>query len=152
MNTGQNQPSLPNAAEMRSVQRQFSESLRDLQSMRGKLGGNPEDQAEIQKLLREMSALDPSKFNGNPALVDQMRAQLLPVLEQLELKLRRDLEGKEGANEARSATPDRVPSGYADQVAEYFRRLSKGTAASGNGASGNAASGNGTSNIAPKKN
>jgi hypothetical protein len=46
----------------------------------------------------------------------------------LELKLRRDVEGKEGSGEARSATPDRVPSGYADQVAEYFRRLSKGSA------------------------
>jgi hypothetical protein len=76
-----------------------------------------------------MAALDPSKFRGNPALVEQMRAQLLPVLEQLELKLRRDLEGKEANGEARSATPDRVPSGYSEQVAEYFRRLSKGSAA-----------------------
>jgi hypothetical protein len=129
INTGQNQPSLPNAGEVRSVERNFSQSLRELESMRGKLGGNEQDQAEIKKLLQEMAALDPNKFKGNPALVDQMRAQLLPVLEQLELKLRRDLEGKEGANEAKSATPDRVPSGYADQVAEYFRKLSKGSVA-----------------------
>jgi len=54
-----------------------------------------------------------------------MRAQLLPVLEQLELKLRRDLEDKQGEGQARSATPDRVPSGYAEQVADYFRRLSR---------------------------
>jgi hypothetical protein len=114
---------------VRSVERNFSQSLRELESMRGKLGGNEQDQAEIKKLLQEMAALDPNKFKGNPALVDQMRAQLLPVLEQLELKLRRDLEGKEGANEAKSATPDRVPSGYADQVAEYFRKLSKGSVA-----------------------
>ena len=129
INTGQNQPNLPNAGEVRSVERNFSQSLRDLESMRGKLGGNEQDQAEIKKLLQEMAALDPNKFKGNPAMVEQMRSQLLPVLEQLELKLRRDLEGKEGANEARSATPDRVPSGYADQVAEYFRKLSKGNAA-----------------------
>lgn len=128
MNTGNRDVSLPNSAEIRGVERNFSQSMRDLESMRGKLGGTPEDQAEIQKLMREMSALDPNKFKGNPALVDQMRSQLLPVLEQLELKLRRDLDGKEVSGEARSATPDRVPSGYADQVAEYFRRLSKGNA------------------------
>ncbi len=126
MNTGQNQPGMPTAGEVRSVERNFSQSLRDLESMRGKLGGNEQDQAEIKKLLQEMAALDPNKFKGNPAMVEQMRGQLLPVLEQLELKLRRDLEGKEGANEARSATPDRVPSGYSEQVAEYFRKLSKG--------------------------
>lgn len=129
MNSGQNQPNLPNAPEVRSIERNFSQSLRDLEQMRGRLGSTPEDQAEIQKLLKDMAALDPNRFKGNPALVDQMRSQLLPVLEQLELKLRRDAEGKEGSGEARSATPDRVPSGYADQVAEYFRRLSKGSAA-----------------------
>lgn len=129
MNSGQYQPNLPNAPEMRNVERQFSQSLRDLESMRGKLGGTPEDQAEIKKLLSDMSALDPNKFKGNPALVEQMRSQLLPLLEQLELKLRREVEAKEANGEARSATPDRVPSGYADQVAEYYRRLSKGTAA-----------------------
>lgn len=129
MNSGQYQPNLPNAPEMRNVERQFSQSLRDLESMRGKLGGTPEDQAEIKKLLSDMSALDPNKFKGNPALVEQMRSQLLPLLEQLELKLRREVEAKEANGEARSATPDRVPNGYADQVAEYYRRLSKGAIA-----------------------
>jgi hypothetical protein len=129
MNTGQVQPNVGNAPEVRNIERAFSQSLRDLQSLRGRLGGAEQDQAEIQKLLRDMAALDPSKFRGNPALVEQMRSQLLPVLEQLELKLRRDLEGKEAVGQARSATPDRVPSGYSEQVAEYFRRLSKGYSA-----------------------
>ncbi|WP_035957885.1 hypothetical protein [Bryobacter aggregatus] len=130
MNMGERQPGLPNAAEMRGMQQNFSQGLRDLEANRNRLGSTPEDQAEIQKLLREMAALDPNRFKGNPALVEQMRSQLLPVLEQLELKLRREMDAKEAGSQARSATPDRVPTGYADQVAEYFRRLSKGSATS----------------------
>jgi hypothetical protein len=122
----------PTPDSMRTIERSYQQALRDLQGVRPNAEGNRDggaaDQAEMQKLLREMAALDPSRFRGNPALVDQMRSQLLPVLEQLELKLRRDLEGKEGQNDARSATPERVPEGYANQVAEYFRRLSKGSA------------------------
>lgn len=128
MNTGEFQPNLPSTPEMRGMQQQFSQSLRDLEGMRNRLGASPEDQAEIQKLIRDMAALDPNRFKGNPALVEQLRSQLLPVLEQLELKLRREVDSKETGSEARSGTPDRVPNGYADQVAEYFRRLSKGTA------------------------
>lgn len=132
MNTGERnyqgpRGMMPSADTMRTVERGFQQSLRDLEQMRGKFSGQAEDQAEYQKLLRDMAALDPSRFRGNPALVEQMRSNLLPVLEQLELKLRRDLEGKEAKNDARSATPDRVPNGYADQVAEYYRRLSKGS-------------------------
>lgn len=129
MNPGDRQFAVPQAGEMRSVERNFAQSLRELESMRGQLGGTKEDQAEFQKLLRDMASLDPNKFKGNPAMLEQMRSQLLPVLEQLELKLRREQEAKEAGNEARSATPDRVPLGYADQVAEYYRRLSKGNPA-----------------------
>jgi hypothetical protein len=133
MNMGDYQAQVPNGIDgndLRGIERNFSQGLRDLESMRNRLGSTPEDQAEIQKLLRDMAALDPSKFKGNPALVEQMRSQLLPVLEQLELKLRRDLEAKEASGEAKSATPDRVPTGYSDQVAEYFRRLSRTAAPS----------------------
>jgi hypothetical protein len=51
--------------------------------------------------------------------------QLLVQLEQVELELRRSLEGG-GAAEVRSGASDRVPPGYQEAVAEYFRRLSQG--------------------------
>jgi hypothetical protein len=56
-------------------------------------------------------------------LLELMRTQVLPNIEQLELQLRRKLEGKDG--EARTTAVERVPQGYGDAVAEYFRRLSK---------------------------
>jgi hypothetical protein len=72
-----------------------------------------------------MQRIDPKKFAGNPELVEQLRSQVLAGLEQLELQLRRQLDTQQ-AGSARTGTPQRVPAGYADAVAEYFRKLSKG--------------------------
>lgn len=139
MNTGSARPlefngMQPSADAMRAIERNYQQSLRDLQELRNRKRADSEggtlsaaDQAELQKMLQEMAALDPSRFRNNPALLEQMRTRMLPLLEQLELKLRRDLDGSVGQSDARSATVDRVPTGYADQVAEYFRRLSQGS-------------------------
>ena len=50
---------------------------------------------------------------------------VLPVSTSLSLgQLRRMLDGEQGAY-VRSGSTEPVPPGYADAVAEYFRRLSK---------------------------
>jgi hypothetical protein len=72
-----------------------------------------------------MQRIDPSRFPGNPGLLEQLRSQILPNMEQLEIQLRRKLEEKQGG-QVRTAAGDQIPSGYADAVAEYFRKLSKG--------------------------
>jgi hypothetical protein len=72
-----------------------------------------------------MQAIDPKKFAGNPEMVERLRQSLLPNLERLELQLRRRLEETPGGA-VRSALPDQIPAGYADKVAEYFRKLSRG--------------------------
>ena len=48
---------------------------------------------------------------------------VLAQVEQIELMLRRKVDGQEGS--VRSATPQAVPPGYSNAVAEYFRKLSK---------------------------
>jgi hypothetical protein len=45
-------------------------------------------------------------------------------VDKLELQLRRELDDKE-PGQIRSGDSLRVPSGYKDAVAEYFRRLSQ---------------------------
>ena len=107
------------------VQRIYNQSLRELRAMRQEFADSPETRQEIERLLREMQRLDPARFPGNPALVEKMRAQVLPALEQLELRLRAEVEQRDGAL-ARAGVSDKVPPGYADAVAEYFRRLSRG--------------------------
>lgn len=88
------------------------------------MGENGELSKEVNDLMKEMSRIDPSKFPGNPELIEQIRTQILPNIENLELQMRRQLEGTSGS--VRSSAGDRVPQGYGEAAAEYFRRLSKG--------------------------
>jgi hypothetical protein len=46
-------------------------------------------------------------------------------VEGVELQLRRMTDDKNGGGTVRSGTGETVPPGFADAVAEYFRRLSK---------------------------
>jgi hypothetical protein len=80
---------------------------------------------EVNDLIREMQRIDPARFKGNPELVEQLRAQVLAGIEQLELQLRRKLEDQQGG-QVRNSSAKPGPQGYQESVAEYFRRLSKG--------------------------
>jgi hypothetical protein len=71
-----------------------------------------------------MERLDPSRFPGNPALVEQLHSQVLADVDKLELQLRRQLDDKD-AGQVRSGDTKTVPQGYEESVAEYYRRLSK---------------------------
>ncbi len=79
---------------------------------------------QVQDLIRQMQRLDPSRFPGNPALVEQLHSQVLADVDKLELQLRRQLDDKQ-AGQVRSGDSTTVPAGYEDSVAEYYRRLSK---------------------------
>ena len=106
--------------------RAWREGMQNLTELRSAAADAPETQREIDAMIQEMKKLDPNKFQGNPALLEQMRTQFLPGLEQLELKLRRDYEAPQTGT-VRSGVQERIPAGYADQVADYFRRLSRGS-------------------------
>jgi hypothetical protein len=85
---------------------------------------NPDAARELQSLIREMQQLDPSKFPGNPDLLDKLRNNVLAGLEHLELQLRRKVD-EQNTGQVRSGTSVPVPAGYQESVAEYFRRLSR---------------------------
>jgi hypothetical protein len=79
----------------------------------------------MEDLIRQMQNLDPSRFRGNPELIERIRAQFLPALEQMELQLRRKVNDSQGEG-VRATGSEAAPDGYAEAVAEYFRRLSRG--------------------------
>jgi hypothetical protein len=128
MNRGDRQPApggVPTQpTDIQSVERLHRESLRDLGRLQQSLEGNPEVTRDIQELIREMQRLDPSRFPGNPEMVERLRYQVLAGIEQVELRLRRMLDEQAGGN-VRSTASQPVPAGYAEAVAEYFRRLSR---------------------------
>lgn len=128
MNRGDLQVGSGSAAQQRGsaeqAARAYSEGLQGLRQLRQQLADSPDSRAEVDRLIQEMQRIDPNRFPGNPQLVEKMRTQVLPALEQLELQLRRELDGAESGL-ARSSGTDRIPAGYDQAVAEYFRRLGK---------------------------
>ena len=119
---GVERPSSPDSSA--SIERALQEAMRELNGLRQELRGEPAPLADVQELIRELQRLGPGRFPGNPALVEQLRTQVLTSVDKLELQLRRELDEKE-PGQIRSGDSLQVPSGYKDAVAEYYRRLSK---------------------------
>src|ERR1700732_2340241 len=112
----------PNPAD---TQREIDQGLNLLNQVRAVVQDSPETRAQLQSLIDQMRKLDPSRFPGNPALVEQMHQQLVSSVDALELQLRRQLEESKGGT-IRNTDPTKVPAGYQDSVAEYYRKLSGG--------------------------
>jgi hypothetical protein len=131
MNTGNNHywgqlpsPASPDTAPI-PPERAYREGVAELDRLRQTLKDDPESLRQVQELIHEMQGLDPNRFPGNPALVEQLRGQVLSDVDKLELQLRRNLDGKQ-AGEVRNSESLPIPPGYEDAVAAYFRRLSNG--------------------------
>ena len=110
----------PNPAD---TQRDIDQGLGVLNQLRSAVQDSPEARQQLQALIDQMRALDPRRFQGNPALVEQMHQQLVSEVDALELQLRRQLEESQGGT-IRNSDPTKVPAGYQASVAEYYRKLS----------------------------
>jgi len=131
MNNGDRQANLPNGG-LNGLERTYREGMRDLQQLRQAIGQQQQGQQsggddlgkDVEALIRQMQQIDPSKFPGNPELVERIRSQVLPAMEQLEVQLRRQVE-EQNSGQVKTGTGGKIPQGYSDAVAEYYRRLGK---------------------------
>ena len=105
----------------RDTEQNYRQQMRELDRLRQMVQGDAGASKEVRDLTREMQALDPSRFPGNPAMVEHMHREMLSSIDRIELQLKNG----SAAAEARSGKPDVIPAGYQDSVAEYYRRLSK---------------------------
>jgi hypothetical protein len=94
----------------------YRHTLRELET-------NPQIGKDMRDMIHDMYQLDPLS-PGNAEMMKRIEAQMLGGVEQIELQLRRMLDDPQGGT-VRSGSTEPVPPGYADAVAEYFRRLSK---------------------------
>jgi hypothetical protein len=118
-------PPTPNGTNPADAQRVIEQGMGELNQLRQIAKGDPTAEKQIQDLAQELQKLDPSRFVGNPTMVEELHAKVLNDVDKLELQLRRDPnEPQEG--QVRTAKQPNVPAGYEDAVAEYYRRLSKG--------------------------
>jgi hypothetical protein len=108
------------SANPADTERIFQQEMRQLSQLRQMTHDDPETAKEVAELTRQMQHLDPGRFPGNPAMVEQMHREVLSSVDRLELELER-----QGATpDVRTAKPDAVPAGYQDAVADYYKRLS----------------------------
>ncbi|MFB3828618.1 MAG: DUF4175 family protein [Bryobacteraceae bacterium] len=114
MNRGDRQPP-PGGVDL---ERTIREGARVLARLRQALAASPELARNVDALIREMQRLDPKRFPGNPQLLERLTSQVAG----LEVELRRQLDN---GSTVRGASSEPPPPGYADAVAEYFRRLSR---------------------------
>jgi hypothetical protein len=110
----------PNPAD---TQREIAQGLDLLNQVRPAVQESPEARQQLQALIDQMRNLDPKRFTGNPALVEQMHQQLLSSVDALELQLRHQLDESRGGT-IRNTDPAKIPAGYQDSVADYYRKLS----------------------------
>ncbi|MGB2629015.1 MAG: hypothetical protein WAK20_19680 [Candidatus Acidiferrum sp.] len=128
-NTGNNrygqseQPTAPRDTSGNPVdtERTFRESMRALNQLRQTVRDDPEASKEVAELARQMQLLDPSRFPGNPVMLEQMHREVLGSVDRLELQLQRDA----ASTQARTGKSSAIPEGYQESVAEYYKRLSK---------------------------
>jgi hypothetical protein len=103
------------------TERMYRQGMRELSQLRHMVQDDSQATRDVQDLTQQMHHLDPSRFPGNPAMVEEMYREVLSSVDRIELQLQRD-----GAPpEARTGKPYAVPAGYQDSVAEYYRRLSE---------------------------
>jgi hypothetical protein len=130
MNTGNNvynygqMPSPPNGNANPVPEQAYRDSMAQLDQLRQSVKDDPDAVRQVQDLIREMQRLDPSRFPGNPAMVEELHNRVLGDVDKLELQLRRATDAKQ-SGQVHSTDSQPVPAGYEDAVADYFRRLSK---------------------------
>jgi hypothetical protein len=105
-------------------QRMLNDASRGLAEMRSQFKDDPNLTRQITDVEREISRLRVGDISSQE-LQNRLNREILPNLEALELQLRKQAEQDSGG-QVRSAATDKVPPGYTDAVAEYFRKLSKG--------------------------
>jgi hypothetical protein len=129
INTGNNhydearQRSVPTGASgnFQDDERTYQQGVRGLNQLRQMVQGDAQVAKEVRELARQMQQLDPTRFPGNPAMVEQMHHEVLSSLDRIELQLQRD----GSTTEAHTGKPSSVPAGYEDSVADYYKRLSR---------------------------
>jgi hypothetical protein len=118
---GHDQPAPTDASgNPADTEREFAQRMRELNQLRQMVASDPQAAKDVADLTRQMQNLDPSRFPGNPAMVEQLHHEMLSAVDKLELQLQR----QNLSSSARAGKPNTIPAGYQESVAEYYRRLS----------------------------
>ena len=108
-------------------QNNYTQTLGTLRQLEQQAQGNdPAMVKDLQSLIRDMQRLNPTTYANDPLLAERIQSTLMGGIQQVEMELRRKVEEANGTGSVRSPGGEKVPQGYQDKVADYYRKLSKG--------------------------
>ena len=103
----------------------YNQTLQTLRQLQQQAQGNdPAMVQDLQNLIRDMQRLNPNTYANDPLLAERIQSTLMGGIQQVEMELRRKVEESNGTGSVRSAGGEKVPQGYQDKVADYYRKLS----------------------------
>ena len=107
-------------------QNNYAQTLQTLRQLQQQAQGNdPAMVQDLQNLIRDMQRLNPNNYANDPLLAERIQSTLMGNIQQVEMELRRKVEDANGNGSVRSPGGEKVPQGYQDKVADYYRKLSK---------------------------
>jgi len=112
--------------DIRQIQREYAERMRQLDEIRTALGPNDPMVRDLAQIAAAMRVQMGNKYPGDPAEIQKLAEQIIDPLKNLELELSRRLEIMTAKDNVRSAKEDDVPSNYQKLVYEYYKRLASG--------------------------
>jgi hypothetical protein len=115
----------PSPVRPEDFQNTYRDTVQSLGQLERQAQADPNMLKDIQALMRDLQRLDPYTYANDPLLAERIHAALVSGVEQVEMELRRKVDETTGNGSVRSPGGETVPQGYADAVAEYFRKLSK---------------------------
>jgi hypothetical protein len=123
---GTGDPRDPRTGNVRpeDFQNNYTQTLQTLRQLEQQAGNDPAMVKDLQNLIRDMQRLSPSAYGNDPLLTERIQTALMGSVQQVEMELRRKVEDASGTGSVRSAGGEKVPQGYQDKVAEYYRKLS----------------------------
>jgi hypothetical protein len=110
--------------DARQFQREARQRREEAQGLRGDLRALGLDVAELDRLIRELRALDSTRVYSDFDEITGLQAQLVEGFRRFEFDLRRKL-GEPGAGQLLLAGPDEAPREYRKQIEEYYRALAR---------------------------
>ncbi|MGO9013116.1 MAG: hypothetical protein ACLQPN_23710 [Bryobacteraceae bacterium] len=106
------------------LERSYRGAFESLGRLEQQLKDDPDTTHDIQSLMRDLRNFDPRYYTNDPLLSQRIESAMAGA-EQVEMELRRMVDASSGGGSIRSPGSERVPQGYQDAVADYFRKLSK---------------------------
>jgi hypothetical protein len=106
------------------LENSYRGAFESLGRLERQLRDDPSTARDVQSLMRDLRSFDPRHLADDPLLSQRIQAALVGA-EQVEVELRRRVDALDGGGSVRSPAGERVPQGYQDAVADYFRKLSK---------------------------